>query len=153
MVGTMISMTLIEIAGTVYILHGKMQAIYFTKHGNFREHAKKILKDCNAAHNSSIKTENISLLDLAITLFLRLSFSYGKGNGSWFLENFIKSCKISLITYRNLYDDQAVLTRGNHSSSQTKVQSPVSQAAACDGNNYTTSGYGQEITPGTLPIY
>ena len=29
----------------------------------------------------------------------------------------------------------------------------VSQAAACDGNNYTTTAAEQDITPGTLPIF
>ena len=29
----------------------------------------------------------------------------------------------------------------------------VSQAAACDGNNYTTVASEQDITPGTLPIF
>ena len=29
----------------------------------------------------------------------------------------------------------------------------VSQAAACDGNKYTTTASGQETVPGSLPIY
>ena len=42
---------------------------------------------------------------------------------------------------------------GLNAGSLLFIAPAVSQAAACDGNNYTTSGYGKEITPGTLPIY
>ena len=42
---------------------------------------------------------------------------------------------------------------GLNAGSLLFIAPAVSQAAACDGNSYTTSAYGQEITPGTLPIY
>ena len=34
-----------------------------------------------------------------------------------------------------------------------KKKQVLSQAAACDGNNYTTSAGEQNPTPSTLPIY
>ena len=34
-----------------------------------------------------------------------------------------------------------------------KTEKSLSQAAACDGNNYTTSAGEQNPTPSTLPIY
>ena len=42
---------------------------------------------------------------------------------------------------------------GLNAGSLLFIAPAVSQAAACDGNSYTTSAYGQENTPGTLPIY
>ena len=42
---------------------------------------------------------------------------------------------------------------GRFSRKSHKKISKVSQAAVCDGNNYTTSAGEQNPTPSTLPIY
>ena len=42
---------------------------------------------------------------------------------------------------------------GLNAGSLLFIAPAVSQAATCDGNNYTTTASEQDITPGTLPIY
>ena len=42
---------------------------------------------------------------------------------------------------------------GLNAGSLLYIAPAVSQAAACDGNNYTTTAEEQDTTPGTLPIY
>ena len=42
---------------------------------------------------------------------------------------------------------------GMNAGSLLFIEPAVSQAAACDGTNYTTLTAGQDITLGTLPIY
>ena len=34
-----------------------------------------------------------------------------------------------------------------------KIECQLSQAAACDGTRITTTSIGQEVMPGTLPLY
>ena len=42
---------------------------------------------------------------------------------------------------------------GMNAGSLLSIAPAVSQAAACDGTNITTSAAGQDTTPGILPIY
>ena len=44
-------------------------------------------------------------------------------------------------------------TNGLNAGSLLFKAPAVSQAAACDGTNITTTASGQEVAPGTLPIY
>ena len=42
---------------------------------------------------------------------------------------------------------------GMNAGSLLFIAPAMAQAAACEGTNYRTSTAGQDITPGTLPIY
>ena len=44
-------------------------------------------------------------------------------------------------------------SNGLNAGSLLLIAPAVSQAAACDGTRKTTTATGQEIVPGTLPIY
>ena len=44
-------------------------------------------------------------------------------------------------------------TNGLNAGNLLFIAPAVSQAAACDGTRITTTTIGQEVAPGTLPIY
>ena len=74
---------------------------------------------------------------------------YGLGIG-W-----TRCYKIRLKVLPSISDGLAIKRRKRYSSYRRPIKlfSKVSQAAACDGNNYTTAAGEQNPTPSTLPIY
>ena len=68
---------------------------------------------------------------------------------SWYMERSTHRGEPEYITKLR----REAYVNGLNAGSLLFIAPAVSQAAACDGNSYTTSAYDKEITPGTLPTY
>ena len=60
----------------------------------------------------------------------------------------VKEYGVSFLYVSKTFEKIGLCQKGNLDKSYS-----LSQAAACDGNKYTTTASGQETVPGTLPIY
>ena len=68
---------------------------------------------------------------------------------NWYMERSTPRDEPEVITKLR----REAYVNGLNAGSLPFIAPAVSQAAASDGNSYTTTASGQDITPGTLPIY